>query len=69
MVRPCDILSLPLLSDDLDDDPFGALPIEFAGEEARPAAKVDSAIGDGQNDLMMQQEVLRWASPLSSPVW
>ena len=54
-----------LLSNDFDDDSFGALPIEFAGEEARPAAKVDSAIGDGQNDLMMQQEVLRWASQLS----
>ena len=46
-----------LLTDDLDDDPFGALPIEFAIEEARPAAKVDPAIRDGQDDLVMQQEV------------
>lgn len=57
MVRLCDILSFPLLSDDLDDDPFGALPIEFAVEEALPRAKVDPAIGDGQDDLVMQQEV------------
>jgi len=46
-----------LLTDDLDDDPFGALPIEFAVEEARPASKVDPAVGDGQDDLVMQQEV------------
>ena len=46
-----------LLSDDLDDDAFGALPIEFAVEETRPAAKVDPAIGDGQDNLVMQQEV------------
>jgi hypothetical protein len=46
-----------LLSNNLDDDPFGALPIEFAVEEALPRAKVDSAIGDGQDDLVMQQEV------------
>ncbi len=46
-MRPSDILSFPLLSDDLDDDSFGALPIEFTVEEARPAAKVDPAIGDG----------------------
>ena len=46
-----------LLSDNLDDDPFGALSIEFAVEEARTETKVDPAIGDGQDDLMMQQEV------------
>ncbi len=48
------LLSHPLLSNDLDDDPFGALPIEFAGEEARPATKVNPAIGDGQDDLVMR---------------
>jgi hypothetical protein len=57
LVRPSDILSFPLLSDDFDDDPLGALPIEFAGEKARPAAKVDFAIGDGQNNLVIQQKV------------
>jgi hypothetical protein len=46
-----------LLSDDFDDDPFGALPIEFAVEEARPAPKVDPAIGDRQDNLVMQQNV------------
>jgi hypothetical protein len=43
-----------LLSDDLDDDPFDALPFEFAGEETRPPAKVDPTIGDGQDDLVMR---------------
>ena len=43
-----------LLSNNLDDDPFGALPIEFAGEEARPAAKVDFAMSDRQDDLVMR---------------
>jgi hypothetical protein len=57
LVRPSDTLLFPSLSDDFDDDPFAALPIEFAGEETRPAAKVDFAIGDGQNDLVMEQEV------------
>jgi hypothetical protein len=57
LVRSCDILSFHLLSDDFDDDTFGALPIEFAVEEARPAAKVNPAIGDGQDNLMMEQEV------------
>ena len=57
LLRPSDILSFPLLSDDLDDDPFGTLPIEFAVEKALPGSKVDLAIGDGQNDLVMQQEV------------
>ena len=49
-----DMSSFPLLSDDLDDDPFGALPIEFAVEEALPRTKVDPAIGDGQDDLVMR---------------
>src|SRR5215470_10975097 len=57
LVKPFDILSFPFLSDDLDDDPFGTLPIEFAGEQALPWAKVDPAIGDGQDDLVMQQEI------------
>jgi hypothetical protein len=57
MLWPGDILSFPLLSDDFDDDPFGALPIEFAVEEARPAAKVDPAIGDRQDNLVMQHQV------------
>ena len=56
-MRSCDILSFHLLSDDFDDDPFGALPIEFAVEETRPAAKVDPASGDGQDNLVMEQEV------------
>lgn len=56
-MRPCDSLSFYLLSNDFDDDPFGALPIEFAVEEARPATKVDPAMGDGQDNLVMQQEV------------
>ena len=56
-MRPCDLRSFHLLSDDFDDDPFAALPIEFAVEEALPRAKVNSAIGDGQDDLVMQQEV------------
>ena len=34
MVRPCDSLLFHLLPDDFDDDPFGALSIEFAVEEA-----------------------------------
>jgi hypothetical protein len=46
-----------LLSDDLDDDSFGALPIEFTVEEALPRTKVDFTFGDGQDDLVMQQEV------------
>ena len=46
-----------LLTDDLDDDPFGALPIEFTVEETLPWAKVDPAIGDRQDDLVMQQEI------------
>jgi hypothetical protein len=46
-----------LLSDDFDDDPFGSLPIEFTVEQALPWAKVDPAIGDGQHDLVMQQEI------------
>ena len=53
-MRPCNILSFPLLSDNFDNDPFGALPIEFTVKEARPATKVDPAIGDGQNDLVMR---------------
>jgi hypothetical protein len=57
LARPCDILLFHLLSDDFDDDPFGALPIEFAVEETLPGTKVDLAIGDGQNYLVMQQEV------------
>ena len=56
-MSPCDSLSFPLLSNDFDDDPFGALPIEYAVEEARPATKVDFAIGDRQDDLVMEQEV------------
>ena len=36
---------------------FSELPIEFAVEEARPAAKVNPAIDDGQDDLVMQQEI------------
>ena len=47
-----------LLSYDLDDDPFGALPIEFIGEETRPATRVDPAVDDGEDVLVMQQEVL-----------
>ncbi len=54
LVRPCDILPFHLLSDDFDDDPFGALPIEFTVEEALPRTKVDPAIGDGQDYLVMQ---------------
>jgi hypothetical protein len=46
-----------LFPDDLDDDTFAALPIEFAVEEALPWAKIDPAIGDGQNNLVMEQEV------------
>ena len=42
-----------LLSNDFDDDSFGALPIEFAVEEALPRAKVDPAIHDRQDDLVM----------------
>ena len=57
LVRSCDILSFHLLSDDFDDDPFGALPIEFTVEETLPGAKVDPAIGDGQDNLVMEQEV------------
>jgi hypothetical protein len=57
LVRPSDILSFPFLSDDFDDDSFGALPIECALEETWPASKVDPAIRDGQDDLVMQQEV------------
>ena len=57
LVRPSDILSFPLLPDDFDDDSFGALPIEFAVEETLPWAKVDPAIGDRQDDLVMQQEI------------
>jgi hypothetical protein len=56
-VRPSDILSFHLLSDDFDDDPFGALPIEFTVEETLPWAKIDSAISDRQDDLVMQQEI------------
>ena len=47
-MRSCDTPAYHLLSDDLDDDPFGALPIEFAVEEARPAAKVDPALVIGR---------------------
>ena len=54
MVRPCDILSFHLLPDDFDDDPFGALPIEFAVKEALPLTKVDPASGDGQDNLVMR---------------
>ena len=43
-----------LLTDDLDDDPFAALPIECAVEKARPATKVNPAIGDGQDNLVMR---------------
>jgi len=43
-----------LLPDDLDDDPFGALPIEFAVEETLLRTKVDPAISDGQDDLVME---------------
>ena len=57
MVRPCDLRSFHLLSDNFDDDPFGALPIEFAVEKTRPATKVDPAIGDGHDYLVMEQEV------------
>ena len=46
-----------LLTDDFDNDPFGALAIEFAVEEPLPRAKVDPAIRDGQDNLVMQQEV------------
>ena len=56
-MRSCAILSFHLLSDDFDDDTFGALSIEFAVEETLPWAKVDPAIGDGQDNLVMQQEV------------
>ena len=49
-----DMSSFPLLSDDFDDDPFGALPIEFAVEESLPRTKVDPASGDGQDHLVMQ---------------
>jgi hypothetical protein len=56
-VRPCDLRSFHLRSDDFDDDPFGALPIEFAVEKALPGTKVDPAIGDGQDNLVMEQEV------------
>jgi hypothetical protein len=53
-----------LFSDDLDDDPFGALPIEFAVEKALPGTKIDPAIGDGQDDLVMQQEVFEVGIPV-----
>jgi hypothetical protein len=53
----CDTLLFHLLTDDFDDDTFGALPIKFAVEEALPGPKVDPAIGDGQDNLVMQQEV------------
>ena len=43
-----------ILTDNLDDDPFGQLLIEFAIEEARPASKVDPAISDRQDDLVMR---------------
>src|SRR5215831_7049279 len=64
VVRLCRIRSFHLLSDDFDDDPFGALPIEFAVEEARPASKVDPAIGDGQDNLVMEQEVFKMGIPV-----
>ena len=54
LVRPSDILSFPLLSDDFDNDSFRALPIELAGEETLPYAKIDPASGDGQDDLEMR---------------
>ena len=57
LVRPSDLLSFPLLSNDFDDDLFGALPIKFTGEQTRPAAKIDPASGDRQDDLVMQQKV------------
>ena len=43
-----------LLSNDFDDDPFGALPIKFTGEQTLPWAKVDPAIGDRQDNLVMR---------------
>jgi hypothetical protein len=57
LVRPCATLLFHSLSDDFDDDTFAALAIEFALEEALPWGKIDPAIGDRQDDLVMQQEV------------
>jgi hypothetical protein len=54
LVRPSDILSYHLLSDDFDYDTFGALAIEFTVKEARPPTKVDFAIGDGQDNLVVR---------------
>ena len=53
-MRLCDTLSYHLLSDDFDNDTFGALAIEFTVKEARPPTKVDFAIGDGQDNLVMR---------------
>ena len=33
------------------------MPIEFTIEETLPGAKVDPAIGNGQDNLVMEQEV------------
>jgi hypothetical protein len=56
VLHPCQLFQINVQAtcDDLGNDPFGALPIEFTVEEARPAAEVDPAIGDGQDDLVMR---------------
>ena len=56
-MRPCATLLFHSLSNDFDDDLFAALPIEFTVEETLPRTKVNPAIGDGQDDLVMEQEV------------
>ena len=56
-MRQSDTLLFPSLSDDFDDDPFAALPIEFTVEEALPRTKVNTAIGDRQDYLVMEQEI------------
>ena len=59
---PCDTLLFHLLSDDFDDDTFGALPIEFAVEEALPTLKVDPTIGDSA----LPHQNLTWACSIGN---
>ena len=46
-----------LLADDFDNQALAPLPIEFGVIDLLPCAQVETSVGDGQQHLMMDQQI------------
>ena len=59
LMLPVGAIPRSLLTHHFDEHAFGALPVEFRVEDALPGPEIELPGGNGENDLMMDEQRLQ----------